>query len=508
MTIDRTKNAKRNIFFGILNKLIVPLYSFFIRTVLIKKVGADYLGLNSLFSSILQVLNVAEFGFANAIVCCMYKPIAEDDYDTLCALLAYFRKVYFFIGIFVLCLGVSILPFLGFLINGEVPAGINIYFLFLIYLCNAVFGYLLFSYRVSLLHAYQRNDVENVINTFVFLFIYSLQLFILIVTKNYYLYVCMLPLSTFLVNLFAFIMTKILFPNVNCTGIISEEKRKELKVLIKGLIISKLTGVSRNTFDSIFLSMFLGLVATAIYNNYFYVISVVTGIILIIHSSITGGIGNSVVLETEEKNYSDLLRMNFCYMWISSWCTICLFCLFQDFMIIFFGKDLVYPLTVVFCFCLYFYILRMGDILSIYSDVNGLWWKSRYVAIVECVLNIVLNFVLGKAFGALGIVLGTLISILITTNTFGASIVFKNYFKHSSILKYFSYHLLYFIVMFFAGGITYMICSLIKQELLVGFIIKMIICLVIPNLIMYICYFKTKIYHSSSNWIKMKFLKS
>ena len=54
----RTKNAMRNIIFGFINRLVLILGPFVIRTILIKKLGAEYLGLSSLFTSILQVLNL------------------------------------------------------------------------------------------------------------------------------------------------------------------------------------------------------------------------------------------------------------------------------------------------------------------------------------------------------------------------------------------------------------------------------------------------------------------
>ena len=86
MVNNRVLNSKRNMFFGLIAKL-VTFIPFITRTVLIKELGANYLGLNSLFSSILTVLSVAELGFSNAIIYSMYKHIAEDRYDDVNALL-------------------------------------------------------------------------------------------------------------------------------------------------------------------------------------------------------------------------------------------------------------------------------------------------------------------------------------------------------------------------------------------------------------------------------------
>ena len=83
MKINRTENAVRNILFGGILRVYQIVIPFVMRTVMIYCMGVQYLGLNSLFTSILQVLNLAELGVGSAMVYSMYKPIAEDDTDTI-----------------------------------------------------------------------------------------------------------------------------------------------------------------------------------------------------------------------------------------------------------------------------------------------------------------------------------------------------------------------------------------------------------------------------------------
>ena len=94
MRIERTKNASRNIMFGGILKLYQILAPFLMRTAMIYFMGVQYLGLNSLFTSVLQVLNLAELGVGSAMVYSMYKPIAEDDNTTICALMRLYRTYY------------------------------------------------------------------------------------------------------------------------------------------------------------------------------------------------------------------------------------------------------------------------------------------------------------------------------------------------------------------------------------------------------------------------------
>ena len=91
MKIERTKNATRNMVFGTALKLYQIVIPFFMRTVMVYSLGVEYLGLNSLFTSVLQVLNLAELGIGTAMVFSMYKPIVEDDREQICAVMNLYK---------------------------------------------------------------------------------------------------------------------------------------------------------------------------------------------------------------------------------------------------------------------------------------------------------------------------------------------------------------------------------------------------------------------------------
>ena len=68
MTSSRMLNAKRNAIWGIVYKVVTLFLPFIVRTIMIKTLGAEYLGLSSLFTSVLNVLSLAELGFGTAMV--------------------------------------------------------------------------------------------------------------------------------------------------------------------------------------------------------------------------------------------------------------------------------------------------------------------------------------------------------------------------------------------------------------------------------------------------------
>ncbi len=168
MKLDKRKNVKRGIQHGVINRIVTLLLPFLVRTVLIQTLGAEYVGIRGLFGSILTVLSLTELGVGTAITFNMYRPIVEDDYYTIGALLNLYKKLYRIIGFVVLGLGLSITPFLRFLIKGSYPADINLQLVFLLYLIDTVLSYWLYAYKGSLSNAYQRTDVLSRIGSIIF----------------------------------------------------------------------------------------------------------------------------------------------------------------------------------------------------------------------------------------------------------------------------------------------------------------------------------------------------
>ena len=502
---SRSKNAKRNIVFGLTNQIVSLIIPFITRTIIIRLLGAAYLGLSGLFSSILQVLNLTELGFGSAIVFSMYKPIARNDTAELCALLKYYKKIYSIVGAAIFAGGLLVLPFLPQLIKGSWPADINIYILYIIYLFNTSISYFLFAYKQSLFTAYQRDDILSKIHISIKILTSLSQIAVLLLWKNYYAYVGVHFAANVVTNVSVQLLSKKAFPELFCKGALSKEKKNEIKTKVKGLMVSRLCITSRNALDSIFVASFIGLIDTAKYNNYFHILTSVSGILSIIGQSILAGVGNSIVTETQEKNHKDMLRMNFIYMWIAGWFSACMICLYQPFTELVFGSDMLFPFSIAVLFTLYFYLLKMGDMRYIYSEAAGLWWENRYRAIAEAIANMILNYTLGKYFGVSGIIAATLISVFFINFLWGSAIIYKHYFTSMKAVLFYKQHAFYAAVCLLAAVITYGLCSLTMNTGILGLLMKGVLCAILPHIVFLLVYHKTRIFQDALYWLDKRF---
>ena len=512
MILERSKNAKRNSIWGLIGNIVSVVFPFIVRTVIIKELGMDYLGLSSLFTSILTVLNITELGFGSAIVYSMYKPLAEDNTEQICALLNYYKKIYRSIGLLIFSAGCCLFPFLEHFIHGDVPKDISIYILYLLYLGNTALSYWLFAYKVSILTIYQRNDVKSKIAIILGAMRNLAQILFLVLTHNYYLYVIVLLIETGGNNILSAIYINKTYPQYTCRGKINETLKRDIRKKISGLMAIRISSVSRNAFDSIIVSSFLGLASVAIYNNYYYVINALASMMHVLTSAIAAGIGNSIAADSREKNLSDMNIINFWYMWISGWFTVCLVCLYQPFMQLWVGKSMMLEDSVMWLFSVYFLLTQMGDMQVQYLDATGLWWYRRWYSVAEAITNVCLNIVLGYFFGVAGVVSPTIITVFMINFFATPSILFKHYFRNG-FKNYLCNQILYICSTLFIAFITSKICSVILMtdtvfELWSTLFLRAMICIFVPNIIFLLIYRKTKLFQKAYPWLRSRIGRS
>lgn len=492
MTSDNVKNTTRNIIWGIVNKTAAFLIPFAMRTVLIRLLGTEYLGLDSLFSSVLQMLNIAELGFSSAVVFSMYKPIAENDSKKICALLNLYRSAYRIIGICILAIGLLITPFLPRLIKGNIPSDLNLYLLYFIFLGNTTIGYWMFSYKKSLLSAHQREDLNVNANTICTLLKCFLQFCILVVYRNYYLFLLIMPLMSMVENIYIERLTRKLFSQYVCSGRLDQDSRKDISRRIGGLMIRKVCQISRNSMDNIIISAYLGLAQVTIYGNYYTILYGIHTLLECITKAMTASVGKNIVVTDAGTNHADMMHFTFIYMWIASICTICLLVLFQPFMLLWMGAKLMLSQAVVVLLCIYLYSLCLGDIITVYATGAGLWWESRYRSALEAASNILLNILLGKYFGISGIILATILSIIFINFIYGTAIVYKYYFINQPFRTYYLHHLFYAVITIGTAYLVYAVCRQLPDDNIIQLLIKGIVAFILSNLFLLIAYHRTK----------------
>lgn len=410
---SKTKNSSRNLVFGIVLKFYQLLMPFLIRTIIINILGMEYAGLNSLFTSILQVLNIAELGVGTALVFSMYKPIKEHDRQKICALMKLYKIYYRIIGLVILLIGILIVPILPNLIKGDLPKDINLYVLYFLNLGATVLSYWLFAYKSSLFQAHQRNDIISKITILTDTLKYILQVGLLFALRSYYAYLVVLLITQVVNNILIAIQAKKTYSQYVAVGKLKNEEVKKINSSIKDLFYGQLGLVITTSVDSIVISAFLGLVPLAIYQNYYFILNALIGFFTIFYQSCRASIGTNLIVKSNEENFNDYKFITFIVFGVLTYCSACLINMYQPFIELWVGPENLLDMKCVVLFAVYFCVYEISLTISTYKDASGKWHVDRFRPLLTAIVNLVTNIILVKYIGLYGVLLSTILSFLI-----------------------------------------------------------------------------------------------
>ena len=171
---SRSANSVRNVSFGFAQQLITLVLAFVTRTIFVRKLGAEYTGVNGLYTNILTLLSLAELGIGNVLTYSLYGALHDNDHEKLKQLISYYRKLYRYIAAAVTVVGLAIVPFLGQLVKSTLPHN-EVVLYYLLFLCNSVVSYFV-MFKVTLLRADQKEYIRNIVATICLLLQYVLQI--------------------------------------------------------------------------------------------------------------------------------------------------------------------------------------------------------------------------------------------------------------------------------------------------------------------------------------------
>lgn len=500
MKNNRTQSSIKNSIFGLLSQFINICVSFLSRTVFIYTLGKIYLGFNGLFNDMLTVLSLAELGVGTAVAYSLYKPVAEGNEGNIIKLVNFYRKLYLLIGTVIIILGLSLIPFLSYFVNG-IPANINITEIYIYYLLNTVISYFL-GYRAILLNAYQYNYISSIVNTSISVLTAISQIFVLIVTKNFYVYLGIQVIFTLVNNLIIYFIVGKKYSYIKkCKGTtLDKEEKKDIFINIRALFYSRLSSVIVTSTDNILISIFVSTIKLGLYSNYVLFVNIIRNVLNTIFSSITGSIGNLIATSDKEKIYKVFKNIWFLNYWFIAFSSSFLFVLINPFIEIWLGRNYVLEPIIVLFICINLFMRLIRNTFLTFNDAFGNFIQLRDKSIIEAMLNLFSSLLYLKVFdlGILGVLLGTFTSNILTNWWIEPLVLFRK--LDVKWHEYFIYFMKYFLVFLLNICISSLITNtMFFENSLISFIFRVIVSFIIINLIIVFFFFKTPEFANAVN---------
>ncbi|MCI8292593.1 MAG: glycosyltransferase [Hespellia sp.] len=483
MEKTRTEHSARNTVVAVISRMMAILMGFVVRVVFAHRMSEAYVGVCGLFSNIITVLALPELDIVTAIPYALYDPIARGDEKKQKSLMKLYQKFYHAMSGAILIFGVVCIPFLRFMTGDQKVEHLTL--IYLLFLTNSALSYL-WTYKRTLIDAHQLISVGVWYQT-VFLVIQDVvQIVVLWATQDFILFVLVSLCCTLARNIAISQKADRLYPLLRENDVepIPEEESREIFRNIRAMMLHKTGNVLVNNTDNLLLSALIGLSSVGCYFNYYLVIGSVRQVLNQVLQGITASVGDLGVSADKGRMREVLEDALFVGQWVFGFAAICIYELINPFMEVGFGRQYVFPMSVVLVLCLKFYVAGMRQAVLVFRDALGLFWLDRYKVIVETILNLGISVVLALRLGTLGVFLGTLFSMLLTSVWIEPFVLYRH--LGLSLKNYFARYLIYAVVAGVTATGIHRIC------LGKGFFGKLFICLFGVNLLWMICYGKTR----------------
>jgi O-antigen/teichoic acid export membrane protein len=298
-----------------------------------------------------------------------------------------------------------------------------------------------------------------------------------------------------------------MYPNYSARGDLPKEKVRDITHRVRDLFTAKFSGVILNSADTLVISSFLGLIPLALFQNYFYIINALRGILYVFLAACKGGIGNSLVTESVDKNYYDLRKLSFMFNWIISLASTMLLCLYQPFMSIWMGEDYLLSISCMFCFVLYLYVYEINRLITLYKDAAGIWHKDRFRPLVASLVNLGLNLATVQWLGLYGVVLSTVVSVVFIEIPWLLHNLFHEVFPKEKLWKYLGDLAKYVGATAVSFAAAWYLCSLHHTGKWASLVINAAVSFIVCNLVFFLLFSRTKLFKDSTRILKKTFLK-
>lgn len=500
----RTKKTFINTIVDIGSYFISTVLKFVVRTVFITTIGVELLGLNGLFSSIVAMFSLADLGFGTAIGALLYKPIADDDTEKIKSLIHLTKKIFIIVGSIIIVAGIAIVPFIHYFIKDNVVPLSQIRVYFLLYVAFSAVSYFN-AHKTLLIGAAQKKYIEKNFIVIFNIVVSVFQIVSLYVFKSFALFLSIQAVFAIIQNVVISFAANKIFPYLKEKKIDPLPKAEKKDLLKKTIALAgyKVGGIVVASTDNLLMSGFFGINVVAQYANYTLIITSITILAYQIVGGTVASVGNLWVKENKEKVYEIFKIIDFLQYWLSVFCSVCLCVLIEPFIKVWLGESFLLGLPIVIVLVTNFYLSSMRSVVCIFKDSKGLFLPDKYKPIFEAIINLGVSLLLLHFFGIIGIFLGTTISLLAATVWVEPKVLFKHGFEISS-KSFFLKYLLKFILCVIITSLTYFVCSFLGDGIAM-FICKMLICLVLPNVILFLIFFRTKEFKYYANLIKKLF---
>lgn len=452
MAVSRTKRTIQNSRISLLLFLVQIFVGFYSRKIFLDNLGDEVIGLNTTLGNILGFLNLAELGIGLAMATSLYKPIHNNDQNTIIEIISVQGFLYRRIALTLCGLSIPVFIALPFVFPSTSCGILYIYVAYLIFLSGSIFSYL-WNYRQVLIEADQKSFklmpwIHGVRYTKIF-------------TQ-----IALLTLCPF--GIWGWIGAELL-GNVATVFVINHVIRKEypwlrnsksnthqllhkytnLLTKTKQLFVHKIGGFVLTQTSPLIIYAFVSLQMVTFYGNYMMLIGYCTSLLNVVFGGMTASIGNLVADNNKCHTMDVFWELFSSRIWIGGIACFGIYIAIGPFISLWIGNKYVLEESSLLLMVLYMFIHISRSVIESFKDAYQLF-GDVWAPIAEACLNLGGSIVFGYFWGLNGVLIGINLSLILIILLWKPYYIFHNGMQSSVLPYYFLY--IYHLAVLIAGA--------------------------------------------------------
>ncbi|MCH5224956.1 MAG: sugar transporter [Muribaculaceae bacterium] len=409
---SRTKKSAHNSIVAIIYYLIGLILQFFSRKIFLEYLGTEILGLNTTAQNMLQFLNLAELGIGTAVSFTLYKPIHDNDAETVNEIVTLQGHLYKRIGVAVIigaCILMGCFPWI--FKKMELP----LWYAFASFgtlLLSAVLGYFV-NYKQIILSASQKNYKILYSYRSVILVKIVLQMFaVWLLPHGYVWWLILEGLFAILASWSLHRATMKEYPTLKSVDLaygVLKDKFHGIVTKIKQVFFHKVGGFALTQLAPLIIYAIIDLNEVTLYGNYILISTGIISMMSAVFNSMDASVGN-LVAEGDPVKVRNIFKEIFSIRYVMA-ATLCFAVLMfaSPFISVWIGDEYLLPYSTLVLIVINLYVQLTRYTTETFIAAFGLY-SDIWSPVVETVLNLGCSIVLGLKFGLNGIIAGVVIS--------------------------------------------------------------------------------------------------
>ena len=480
---------------GVVLNALTAIMGLFVQRTLIAYLGTEYSGVNGLFTNIVSILTLADLGVSGAVTFHLYRPLAENNYRKITALLNYYHKACWIIGGIIILGGIILTPFAPALVGAN-SIDVNLYIIFGLFVLNALFSYFL-NYRRPLLMADQKGFMVNMVVMGCSLLSYGSRFLVLILTQNFYLFVvCLIATKIIEDSIVNFVVKRRYRFLDGEVARLDKPTKLDIRKKMYASVYHNAASYVVNSTDSIIITQIFGVAQLGLYTNYYMVLQSLLNLVNQIFNGMTASLGNLLATEGRQKLYLFTKRIMLLDFWIFSILGIGTYFCITPFVKMWLGSaDYLLSDFVLIALVFNLFVSGMRATMNGVFGAAGVIYENRFVPVVEAIINLTSSIILALWIGLPGVFIGTVLSNLFlhfySYPKYGFALVLKRK-RIEYVILFLRYLVLFVLGWATVGGIVQFIHI---DNNFWDFIVKGVLAVFVPSIVYWLVFWKSEEYH-------------